>query len=227
MQESDRVIDEYTLAAFLAGTLGDDEREEVVEYLAGNSDAREVVRMAADALQAARSSGADDPAARDRTSAEKKFAGRRPARRTIARSERRSRPGWMEGAKRYVAATLFVFVVGMILRLSFGPPTDALRSTTSRSGAELTVDVSLPGPSIEWPEVENAYKYRLVVWDIDEARVAGTYETMEEHVAASDSIMQTMREDLSPGRAYSLRVDAIDPQNRLIRSSSTVDFVLD
>lgn len=218
MQEFERVIDEYTLAAFLAGTLPEARQQEVIEYLAANPDAREVLQMAAEALEAARSGDVEEPM-KDASASQRQVRSR-PARRKRHRS-------WVQGAGRYVAATLFVFVVGIVLRLSFGPPTDALRSPLSRSGTEMQVDVSTPGPAIQWPNVANAYRYRIVIWDPQEARVAGEYETTAHIIEPDDSVSSRMRDELVAGREYALRIDAIDAQNRLVRSSETVDFRLE
>lgn len=47
-------VDQHTLAAFLAHTLPEQERSNVVAYLIADHDARELVSMAADALDEAR-----------------------------------------------------------------------------------------------------------------------------------------------------------------------------
>ena len=53
MNQKKHPLDEYTLAAFLSGTLPEDRRREVMAYLAENADARELLCMAHDALEAA------------------------------------------------------------------------------------------------------------------------------------------------------------------------------
>lgn len=219
MQESDRVIDEYTLAAFLASTLSEARRQEVIAYLADNPDAREVLRMAVDALDAARNGNPVESSSIPFRAPTLDRRSKKPTRRPPRR--------WLHGPGRYAAAAVFVFVVGVALRLTFGPPTDALRSPLQRSGSQLRIEVSVPGPTIEWSTVENAYRYRLVVWDQQQARVAGQYETSDTEIGVTHAVVQELRGALQPGSTYVLRIDAIDAQNRLVQSSETVEFVFE
>lgn len=213
MHELDQVIDEYTLAAFIAGTLTKQRRQEVIEYLAGNADAREVLQMAYAALSAAQNSENDaEPVSLLRPA-------RRSDRTAVAKLFR------LREASRYIAATAIVFAIGIVLRLAFGPPTDALRSPLTRDGQGLEVSVTGPGPEFDWPSVPNAYQYRIVVWDPLEARVVGQYSTSESEIDSTDPIVRDLQPKLRKGDSYTLRIDAIDAQNRLIRSSETVEFV--
>lgn len=219
MPDSDQVIDEHTLAAFIAGTLPKNRRDEVITYLAGNSDAREVLQMAYDALETAQDSTlyAEGP-----SSPAKQRTGTPPR-----RGDRASGTSdFLRGAGRYVAATMIVFAIGIVLRLAFGPPTDALRSPLSRESEILRVQVdAAAGPSFTWSAVENAYLYRIVVWDPSAARVVGQYETRDSDLGAGNPIVDDLATKLGSGDPYTLRIDAIDAQNRLIRSSETVEFV--
>jgi hypothetical protein len=54
MDQSLSGVDEYTLAAYIANTLSRQRRAEVTAYLAANADARELLRMAYEALEAAK-----------------------------------------------------------------------------------------------------------------------------------------------------------------------------
>lgn len=213
------MIDEHTLAAFIAGTLPKHRRDEVVTYLAGNSDARELLQMAYEALEAAqdaevegtrrsplsRRRGDIPSSKRDRTAAPRRF---------------------VQGAGRYVAATVIVFAIGIVLRLAFGPPTDALRSPLPSEAGALRVQVDLAdAPALSWSAVENAYQYRIVVWDPTEAQVVGQYQTREADLGAEHPVVTDLREKLRSGDPYTLRIDAIDAQNRLIRSSETLSFM--
>ena len=54
MRPHQQHIDEYTLAAFLSGRLSEERRRDVVAYLAENADARVLLCMAGEALEAAR-----------------------------------------------------------------------------------------------------------------------------------------------------------------------------
>ena len=213
MQDFDQVIDEYTLAAFIAGTLTKKRRQEVIDYLAGNADAREVLHMAYQALGAAQAGDQDESASLLRPSR----SADRPAARRLSR---------IRDIGRYVAATAIVFAVGIVLRMAFGPPTDALRSPLPRNvqGVDVTVTA---GPEFDWSAVPNAYQYRVVIWDPMEARVVGQYETADSEIESGDPIIRDLQPKLRKGDQYTLRIDAIDAQNRLIRSSETVEFVVE
>lgn len=219
MCDPDPLIDEHMLASFIAGTLSKERRDTVVEYLASNSDAREVLQMAYQALEAART-GEPEIAARSTYSKLRPGVRKRSADRPAARNR------ILRGASRYVAATVIVFVVGVVLRLAFGPPTDALRSPLPRGAESLEVQVD-EGPEFSWTEVSNAYHYRIVVWDPQEARVVGQYETTDFEVDSTHPIFADLESKLRPGDSYTLRVDAVDAQNRLVRSSETVQFTTD
>ena len=214
MQDFEQVIDEYTLAAFIAGTLTKKRRQEVIDYLAGNADAREVLHMAYQALGAAQAGDEDGESA-------SLLRPSRKADRTAARRLSRIRD-----VGRYVAATAIVFAVGIVLRLAFGPPTDALRSPLPRDAQGVEVTVAA-GPEFDWSAVPNAYQYRIVIWDPLEARVVGQYETADSEIERGDPIISDLQPKLRKGDQYTLRIDAIDAQNRLIRSSETVEFTVE
>ena len=232
MDRTNQAIDEYTLAAFLGGTLSDQRRAEVIAYLAQNADARELLQMTYEAMQAARPDGASAapplshaagaapasvpqaasaPEAVAVTPAASREAARRPARR-------------FTGLRRYAAATVVIFAVGLSLRLILGPPTDALRSPVPAQAGELGVQVSASDLTLRWHAVPEAYRYRITVWDPQEARVVARTETTAPVTDRADAFTIELREKLSPGRAYTLRIDAVDVQNRVLQSSPAVAF---
>lgn len=218
MPDSDQVIDEHTLAAFIAGTLPKNRREEVIAYLAGNSDAREVLKMAYDALEAAQEVNQSG----DVRSTPPRFRGGAAARKSDRSA---TRGGLLRGAGRYVAATVIVFTIGIVLRLTFGPPTDALRTPLPRESENLQVQVDVAdGPVFAWSMVDNAYHYRIVVWDPGEARVVSQYETRDSELGSDHPVVNDLMPRLRSGSSYTLRIDAVDAQNRLIRSSESIEF---
>lgn len=212
-------MDEYTLAAFMAGTLPRARREVVAEYLSKNADARELLQMAYEALEASRITDEEievpaiafdaPPVARARHD-------RRPV-----RAQKR-----MQGITRFVAVAVVVFTVGVGLRLGFGPPTDALRSRQSTQALELAVHAANEGPVVHWNKIGDAYHYRVVVWDPQAAEVLARYETDATRLSANDEFIRSLNKQFRPGQSYTLRVDAFDTQNRLIQSSETVAFSL-
>lgn len=222
MDRTNDPIDEYTLAAFMAGTLSRERREEVASYLAQNSDARELLQMAYEALNAARSA---EPVPEEQAPVVRAAAPPRPPRPREA--ERAATPPRalrrLGGLRRYMAAAAVVFTVGISLRLAFGPPTDALRSQPAETMA-MTVQVDASDLEFVWSNVPDAYEYRLVIWDLQEARVVARHETTGNALAEDDPFVASLRPQLAAGKPYTIRIDAIDAQNRLILSSDALEF---
>lgn len=217
MRDLERAIDEYTLAAFLAGMLSEGRRREVIDHLAASPEAREVLQMASEALEAAHRGECSEPPSSSRNRmppGPRPTAPRHPARRLRLR-----------GSSLYVAALLIVVVIGLGLKLTSSTPALPLRSPPVRSGPELRVQVSAPGSSIAWSAVDDAYRYRLVVWDHRDAEVVGRYETPDHRLSADHPVVGDLERDLERGKSYTLRVDAIDAENRLLRSSDAIEFV--
>lgn len=218
MDRTNQLMDEYTLAAFIAGTLPPKQREEVIRYLTENADARELLQMAHDALEASRQT--------DEMEELPRVTGDRPLQRPPRRADRRSVPAArrMQGLSRYVVATVVVFTIGLGLRVAFGPPTDALRSPIPPEAPQLSVRVSPADLEFQWSRIPDAYHYRLVFWDPQEARVVAQHETPTHRIEGDDAFASDLRERLVAGQTYTLRIDAVDAQNRLIQSSETVQF---
>jgi hypothetical protein len=218
MDRTNQLMDEYTLAAFIAGTLPPDQRHEVIKYLTENPDARELLRMAHEALEASRQTDEFDEVAHTKVDRSLHRPPRRQDRRPIAAARR------MQGLSRYVVATVVVFAIGLGLRLAFGPPTDALRSPIPADAPQLSVRVNASDLSFQWNRIPDTYHYRLVFWDPQEARVVAQHETLVNRLEGRDEFVNDLRERLVAGQMYSLRIDAVDAQNRLIQSSETVQF---
>jgi hypothetical protein len=220
MHEPDRRIDEQALAAFLAGSLTPRRREEMISLLAADPEARELLCMAHSALRAAQTSegetGVPDPVSRTHRSPERPRRDRPVMPRTSPRVPRA-----------YAVAATIVAAVALAIFLRVDAPTDPLRRAVLPGGERLDVDVTTPGPNVAWSPEIDAYHYRLVVWDPEETRVVGRYETRDVRLTQNHAIVQDLRTKLRPGTSYLLRVDAIDAQNRLIRSSPAVTFVFD
>lgn len=128
------------------------------------------------------------------------------------------------GAWLYASATALVAGVALVLWHALGSPVDTPRPPARPDHAQLRVELSHPGPSIAWEPVEQAFRYRVVVWDPQRAAVAGSYRTPDNELGPEHEIVLALRADLETGRGYTLRVDAIDTRNRRIQSSATVDF---
>ncbi len=220
MNRKKQPIDEYTLAAFLSGSLPEDRRREVVAYLAENADARELLCMAHEALDAAEQPVAEPfviPRATPETAApEPRRAARPAAPRPALRRQR---------VRRFATAALMVAVLGIGLRVGLSlNDTDALRGDAEDD--RLTVRVSTPALQFQWNTVEEAYYYRLVVWDVDAAEVVARHETKSTRLGRNDAFVLSLRHELKADHLYSARIEAVDVQNRLILRSDLVDFTL-
>jgi hypothetical protein len=119
-----------------------------------------------------------------------------------------------------------VFAVGVGLRLTLGPPADALRSRQADDVLALSVQDEAGGPVVHWNQVPDAYQYRVVVWDPQAAEVVGRHETTATRLDARDEFMRSVRSEAGEPRSVTVRVDAYDVQNRLIQTSETVEVDL-
>lgn len=224
MNRKKQPIDEYTLAAFLSGSLAEDRRREVAAYLAENADARELLCMAHEALDAAPPPVAEPfvmPKAMPETAAPKTATPkpRMPVRRAARPALRRQR------VRRFATAALMVAVLAIGLRVGLSlNDTDALRGDAE--DGRLTVRVSTPALQFQWNHVEDAYYYRLVIWDAEAAEVVTRHETKSTRLGRNDAFVLSLRHELKARRLYSARIDAMDVQNREILSSDLVDFTL-
>ena len=207
-------IDEYTLADFIAGNLTGKQHADVIAYLANNADARELLRLASAALEEAKN-------LQELAETESHGFLRAPFRsdRMAVRS-----PLFYRRIKRYAVATLMVFAVGIGLRLLFFPVSDPLRNGGNLEILDVSIHVNQQDLQFEWTGVEDAFRYRLVVWDVLEAHVVGRYETRSTYLDRENDFIIELLERLEPGRTYTLRIDAVDAQNRMIRSSTRVEF---
>ncbi len=187
-------VNDALLAGFLAGTLTPDQRTHVVRYLAENTEAREVLRLAYQALHAS-----DQPAVL-----------RAPARPPV----RHARPR-VPAIARYALLLAVVFSGGAIVRATLAPGTDELRSTTGTT-ADGALRPVLRGDAIQWAPVGEAVAYELVLWDPQEARVIARVKTTQPR---TDAAFAKVLRDLPSGRSVAMRVDAFDIENRLLASS--------
>lgn len=218
MNKDNQVMDEYTLAAFMAGTLSPERREDVALYLSNNADARELLQMAYEALEASRDQDLDFELP--------EVEGVLPAQIRPDRVPTQLSRRFHSGMARFAAAAVFVFAVGMGLRVSLGPPTDALRSRQADDVLTLSVATSADDPVVHWNQVPDAYQYRVVFWDPQAAEVVGRHETSSTRLDQGDAFIESIRTQATDGRSYTVRVDAYDAQNRLIQTSETVSVSL-
>ena len=224
MSHKKQPIDEYSLAAFLSGTLPEERRREVMAYLAENADARELLCMAHEALEAAQAPVAE-PFTMPETASPEPAAPKPAKPRHLAPAM--PRPALRrQQMRRFATAALMMAVLatGLYVGLSLNE-TDTLRGDASEDG--LTVRVSTPALQFQWNNVEDAYYYRLIVWDVEAAEVVAQHETKSVRLGRNDAFVLSLNSQLKVGRLYSVRIDAVDVQNRNIQSSELVDFTLE
>ena len=222
MKHTQHPIDEYTLAAFLSGSLSEEQRREVVAYLAENADARALLCMAQEALEAAQQPSVEQPftTAAPEQPAPSREAIRRTPRPAIPRAAHRQR------LRRFATAAVMVVVLGIGLRVGL-----SLNDIDTQRGADentpLEVQVSTPALQFQWNEIPDAYYYKLVIWDVEAAELVAQHETKSTRLGRNDAFLLSLRDKLKPHRTYQVRIDAVDVQNRLIQDSELVNFILD
>lgn len=212
-------IDEYSLAAFLAGGLPDDRRAQIIEYLAENADARELVCMARVALDAV-DEPLDDAPPPDALPS-----------RAHTRAARPHRVASMFGkGSRYALAACILLLVGFgaylgrsSLQQVFRTPTDTFRDGSTDAPLDAHVTVT-PALAFEWPAVPEANSYRLYIFDVEDADLVTRHVTGATRLGPDDAFVRSLDTLLTAGRAYSLRIEALDAQNRILRSSQPKAF---
>ncbi len=226
MNRSTQPIDEYTLAAFIAGTLSEERRREVIAYLADHPEARTLLHMAVEAMDAATEPAAPPepvPAPGDEAGAGD-GADRMPLPRPTP--ARRDHPARRRSRGRYLTLSLALVLAGIGIGVLLTPPIDGTRTPLLSEDTRLVVDVDQPELAFSWNIVPNAEVYRVVVWDPEGVRIVAEHETAETELDADDPFMRALRERLTAGQRYTLRVDAVNAQRRQIQSSRPVDFTL-
>ena len=225
MSRKKQPIDEYSLAAFLSGTLPEERRREVMAYLAENADARELLCMAHEALEAAQVP-VSEPFMRPETASAKPAAPKTGPPTPLRKARRAPRPALRrQQVRRFATAGLMmaILIIGLRVGLTLNN-TDVLRGDASEDA--LTIRVSTPALQFQWNDVEDAYYYRLVVWDIEAAELVAQHETKLVRLGRNDAFVLSLLSQLKVGRTYSARIDAVDVQNRNIQSSESVEFTL-
>lgn len=235
MNSADSSFDEYTLAAFMAGSLSDDRRQEVITYLAENAEARELLAMAYQALDASTDETPlpfEVPAIPQATPQPVKPAPARAPRvqdRGPRVQERTARRFSWKQMSRYAGVFVVVFALGLSLRLVLGPPAQEDDPLTVRDG---TAEMSL-NPTVEqdlifrWNAVQGADRYTVTVFD-NESEIIATYETKSNRINSSDSFLQELKPKLTADETYTLRIDAWTLENRRMEevTNTMVAFTL-
>ena len=226
MNRTQHPIDEYTLAAFLSGTLSEEQRHEVVAYLAENADARELLCMAQEALEAAQQPAVVQPFTTPTVAPKQPAPPHRMPRPAPRPAIRPARVARLHRLRRFAMAAVMVTVLGIGLRVGL-----SFNNIDTQRGADentpLEVQVSTPALQLQWTEIPDAYYYRLVIWDVEAAELVAQHETKSTRLGRNDAFLLSLRDKLKLHRTYQVRIDAVDVQNRLIQDSELVSFILD
>ena len=239
-------IDEYTLAAFLDGSLTSARRQEIKAYLAKNADARELLKMAYEALEAAEepalleqtelletASMQVEPPRKSPAHAEPEpsrltFDADREARRDRVRPAARLLP--LTGVTVALLAALALFLWQPEAQPEAQAPDLVLRGApdaTDLEGLELVIHVSTPALRFRWSEIPNAYEYRLNIVDLQSFRVLRSYTTKETSLNSDNAFIEELRQTLDAERFYGLSINAVDVRHRGIVDSDLIHFRLD
>ncbi|HMB90778.1 MAG TPA: hypothetical protein VKP65_08020 [Rhodothermales bacterium] len=207
-------LDEYTLAAFLSGTLPEEKHREVLRHLADNEEARELVCMAQDALEAAREP-VTEPFAMPEVSS-KPTAAPRPARAP-------TRPALsLVRWKPYAVAAMVLVMLTIGLQVGLFDNTDTLRG--GEEASTLTLQVDNQTLAMSWNALPNAYSYIVVVWDVEAAESVARHELRAAQLDITDAFVQQLHEQLEEGREYEVRVDARNDENSVIQRADLFAF---
>lgn len=218
MDQKEPHFDDYTLAAFMAGTLPESRRKEVAAYLARNANARELLHLAYEAMDASHQT---ERLPQDAATTEAAVS--RPAPRTRPAQPRRPMMARLVDLRWYVAAACLVFSLGLGLRMVVSP---AATPATVRGEAGMSVEVAAQSLRFQWATVADAYQYRVTVWDPSGAAQIMEHTTQDTFIASDAPALEDLRAQLVPGQSYALRVDAVNAQNRTLKSSDVVTFML-
>lgn len=206
-------LDEYTLAAFLSGTLSDEQHREVIAYLSINEEARELVCMAQDALEAAREPVTEPfalPAASLKPAAPPQPA-RAPARSAQSRVH----------LKRFAVTAVVLIALTIGWQLTF-TGTDTLRG--SEDASTLTIEIDDATMAMSWNALPDAYSYKVVVWDVEAAEIVARTEVRATQVEETDPFVRQLRDQLLDTRLYEVRITAYNTENRMIQRTDLLPF---
>lgn len=215
MSESQEHIDEYLLAAFLAGDLPQRLREEISAYLVTNDRARDLLAMAGDALYAADGGdGARSAPVRKLRPARLDVSGLMAAESASRRFAKSDESLWKTII--VVASTVLFLTVAVAWHISMdlrGRGSDAVDTAWVPSLAENRF-------ALAWEEVDGARSYRVILHDDvqDMPHAVG--------LTAGTTFDASLSESWPDGDAldgsHTLWIEALDPDGNVLRRSASI-----
>lgn len=206
MRLAGRGIDEYTLAAYLAGRLSESRRKEVADFLKSDEDARGLI-FAANQLLESEGDG---------------LSTERPPLTSVAMPPRK-KPR-LSGATR-LGVMLWTTVTLVCLTAFLTTVIVAYRAGVDRGLADVAVSqgdpermITLGGgfETLDWRDVPGASRYRLVVWDDETAAVVGRVDS-DVPSLDQEGIAGFLSES-----AHRVWFDAFDSEGRLLERSRSI-----
>ncbi|MFT5141401.1 MAG: hypothetical protein ACI80V_000523 [Rhodothermales bacterium] len=208
MRLTSRGIDEYTLAAYLAGKLEPSRRREVADFLARNEDARDLLFAANQLLE---SEGDGQALPRPSLTSVKIPARRRPL---LTASRRLSVLLWMTIT--LVCVTAFTTTVFVAFR--FGVDSGISQGAMAQVDPSRMVAVNGPFEALTWSGDPAASSYHFVIFDDETDRVVGSVESDVPHLD-----FEALAAFLPPSASRRIWIDAYDTQGQLVqRTRSTI-----
>jgi anti-sigma factor RsiW len=208
MRLTSRGIDEYTLAAYLAGKLEPPRRREVADFLARNEDARDLLYAANQLLEG---EGGGRAAPRPSLTSVKLPARRRPI---LTASKRLSVLLWTT----ITLVCLTAFTTTVFVAFRFGVDSGLSSGAMAQVDPSRMVAVNGPFEALTWPGDPAASSYHVVVFDDETARVVGSVESDIPHM--DFEALAAFLPENAPRRIW---IDAYDTRGQLLqRSRSTI-----
>ncbi|MBO6574804.1 MAG: hypothetical protein JJ896_05280 [Rhodothermales bacterium] len=206
MRLTSRGIDEYTLAAYLAGRLAPSRRREVADFLARNEDARDVLYAASQLLETEGDGQDTRPPTLTAVSLPPK---RKPL---LTGSRKLSVLLWTTVG----LVCLTAFVTTILVAFRVGVDAGAANLAGPRTDPSSLVTVTGGFEGLSWQAAADAEAYQVVVWDDAQDAVVGQVES-EVAFVSYESLQGFLGEN--PRRVW---IDAYDDSGRLLQRTRTV-----
>ena len=209
MRLTSRGIDEYTLAAYLAGRLAPARHREVADFLARDEDARDLLVAANQLLE---SEGDGQPS--------------RPPTLSSVDLPPRSKP-LLSGSRRLSVmlwttvslVCLTAFVTTILVAFRVGLDAGAADAAAAQVDQSRMVSVTGPFGSLSWVGDPDAAYYRIVVWDVSTQRTVGEVESDVPYLDYQS--LEGFLREAGPRRVW---IDAHDADGRMLNRTRSISI---